>query len=539
MRRRTLRWAAGLALALLLAPLLPPAVPARAVSTVRWGYYVTYATSSLATLRAQVDHFTHISPWYFQLRDDGTLSATEQPATTALLRSRNVKVLPMVKNTARYEAFRAMLDTPEKLAAVVETVAGIALRPEYDGVHVDFEAISGEDRPLLTEFMKQLSARVRPTGKLVTQAVVAKTRDVTTGWSGAYDYAELGKYNDLIVIMAYDFSYPEGEPGPVAPVDWVRRVAAYASASFGPGTTVLGLPLYGYDWVINKTPRDKATSVSFNGALELLARHGGERGYDEVSQSEWGRYRAGDEEHEIWFESARSLRAKLAVMQARGLAGVALWRLGHEDPAVWAVLKELATPASPVPPAPATRDLVYFRETRHTLRGAFLRYWRANGGLARFGYPLTEEFREVSAEDGNLYTVQYFERARFEYHPQFASTPHEVLLGHLGRWSLATGGLAPAPAEPPGGDGRYFAETGQTVRAGFLAYWEANGGLAQFGYPLTGEFAERNPEDGQVYTVQYFERARFEWHPELRGTPHEIQLGHLGRQVLRQRGWIP
>ncbi|MCC6628976.1 MAG: peptidoglycan hydrolase [Chloroflexi bacterium] len=529
--------AVGLAIVLPLLSGSAPA-PARAASTVRWAYYVPSAATSQATLRAQVDLFTHISPTYFTLRDDGTLVSAEQPAMTALMRSRNVKVVPMVQNLGRYERFRAMLDTPEKMSAVVATVAGIALRPEYDGVHVDFEAIDGSDRGLLTEFMARLAALVRPSGRLVTQAVAAKTTDTRTGWGGPYDYAELGKHNDLIVVMAYDFHHAGGDPGPVAPLDWVRRAGAYAGASFGLATTVLGIPLYGYDWVTNKEPRPRARSVSHTGANELLARPGAQRGYDEGRHSEWGRYRDGDDEREVWFESARSIRAKLELMQALGLGGAAFWRLGQEDPAVWAALRSMATPTWPAPP-PLGRERAYFPETRHTLQGPFLRYWQASGGLARFGYPLTEEFTEANPQDGRTYTVQYFERARFEHHPELKGTPYEVLLGHLGRWAMVANGVEPASVDAAAGAGRYFPETGLTIGHGFLAYWERNGGLMQFGLPLTGEFDERNPEDGQIYTVQYFERARFEYHPELKGTPHEVLLGHLGRQMLRERDWLP
>ena len=75
---------------------------------------------------------------------------------------------------------------------------------------------------------------------------------------------------------------------------------------------------------------------------------------------------------------------------------------------------------------------------------------------------------------------------------------------------------------------------GASLRDGFRAYWTANGGLAVFGFPISEPFEERNADDGQVYTVQYFERNRLEYHPELAGTPYEILLGQLGRQALRR-----
>jgi len=144
------------------------------------------------------------------------------------------------------------------------------------------------------------------------------------------------------------------------------------------------------------------------------------------------------------------------------------------------------------------------------------------GGLTTLGYPLSREVAERLA-DGKEYTVQYFERARLEYHPENAA-PDDVLLGQLGR--------ALHPADPPAAPlpgARFFPATGHNLHTGFRDYWEAHGELAQFGYPLTEEFTERLA-DGNIYTVQYFERARFEWHPENADPADRVLLGQLGRQ---------
>lgn len=154
----------------------------------------------------------------------------------------------------------------------------------------------------------------------------------------------------------------------------------------------------------------------------------------------------------------------------------------------------------------------------------FLAYWRTHGGLALNGYPISNEF-DQQLEDDQTYTVQYFERVRLEYHPENPA-PYNVLLGQFGR---RIHGIDPAAAPLP--DALYFTETGHNLRAGFRAFWEANGGLTQFGYPLSEEF-EQQLEDGQTYTVQYFERARFEYHPENAETPYEVLLGQFGRRLL-------
>ena len=130
--------------------------------------------------------------------------------------------------------------------------------------------------------------------------------------------------------------------------------------------------------------------------------------------------------------------------------------------------------------------------------------------------------------------VQYFERARFEHHPENAGTDYEVLLGLVGRLYHKVD----PPATPlKRDDVIYFKETGHNLGGSFRYYWEQYGGLFVYGYPLTEELKEKSRIDGKEYTVQYFERARFEFHPENSGKS-QVLLGHLGRQMLQDRGWI-
>lgn len=184
----------------------------------------------------------------------------------------------------------------------------------------------------------------------------------------------------------------------------------------------------------------------------------------------------------------------------------------------------------------AQADARYFAETQHWVRGLFSRYWNEHGGLAQQGYPLTEEFPELSPLDGKTYIVQYFERAVFERHPENVGTPYEVLLAQLGTYELqARYSGSPPPSTPNADNPRPFPETGKTLGGKFRAYWEGQGALAQQGFPITDEFQEVNKLNGNTYTVQYFERAIFEWHPENAGTPFEVLLTQLGKYQLDTR----
>ncbi len=183
----------------------------------------------------------------------------------------------------------------------------------------------------------------------------------------------------------------------------------------------------------------------------------------------------------------------------------------------------------------------YFSQTAHFLRGAFLDYWNSHGGTAVLGLPITEP----TLEDG--LAVQYLERARLEYHPEIPGTGQQkVLLTRLGvtlaeQRGLSVTGSQSFDPQPSGSDTAtsfFFPQTGHNLANGFLAYWQQNGGLAVFGYPISEEFTETNDADGQQYTVQYFERNRFEWHPEL-NPPDNVQLGLLGVEYARSSALDP
>lgn len=175
---------------------------------------------------------------------------------------------------------------------------------------------------------------------------------------------------------------------------------------------------------------------------------------------------------------------------------------------------------------PAAR---YFKETGHNITGAIKTFYEARGDVAIFGLPLTE----VIVENGRQ--VQYFERARFELHPELPNA-YFVSLTHLGRQLTRgrTGGPF-APAAPRGQPSAYFRETAHNVGPTFFAFWNQRGGLPVFGYPLSEPFEEASPTDGVVRLVQYFERARFEYRPEA-SPASQVQLGLLGRQLLDRSG---
>ncbi len=172
-----------------------------------------------------------------------------------------------------------------------------------------------------------------------------------------------------------------------------------------------------------------------------------------------------------------------------------------------------------------------FPETGKSVCGRFLEYWDTHGGLAQQGYPISSEFQEKSEVDGKSYTVQYFERAVFELHPE-NKAPFDVLLSLLGRMKFEEKYAGKVPDGDLGlmtGRERVFPETGKKVSGQFLDYWEANGGLAQQGYPISNAMYESLTRTSPARIVQYFERAVFELHPDNESR-FQVLLSRLGAE---------
>jgi hypothetical protein len=194
----------------------------------------------------------------------------------------------------------------------------------------------------------------------------------------------------------------------------------------------------------------------------------------------------------------------------------------------------------PLPAQAATK--ICFKEVANCIEGRFAEYWQQNGGLAIFGFPLNAARQEQV--EGKRYLVQQFERNRFELHPE-KQRPYDVLLGRLGDERLRQIGRnwqnEPKVSTAPGDLCFLSNQTGHVTCSDFFLYFRTHGlefdgkkgfseaeSIALFGLPIT-EAAQENGSDGKPYLTQWFERARFEFHPEL-PEPYKVLLGRLGAE---------
>ena len=516
---------------------------------VRWGYAVPGNSRDFASVQNNIRNLDILAPFYFILHRDGSITGSDNATMTSLALTNGVKIVPMIKNSdAELDDFHALMSDQPKRAAIIAQINSLIGRYRYDGIHIDWENVNADDRDVQTQFMRELRQVLRPQNKLVTQALVGKTYDATTGWSGSYDYRALGALNDYVVLMCYDYSWSGTKNGgPVAPATWTQSVLNFARARIPAGQIILGVPFYGRAWNVTTNDSKDSVALTTNDVTNLANQYpnGLITGYDTTYEENWMRYSHDNQNFVAWYQTPRSFSAKIDLLRRNGIGGFAAWRMGYESSDFWRVMRAVVVPPTlPVVPFPNDTNRLFFGQTGHSLRADFKQYWETHGGLAQFGYPTTEPFEEVNPDDGRIYTVQYFERNRFELHPESLNPNYRVLLGLLSKSiaqdKLASGAISskpfqPIPAFQSSANRWYMVETGHSLSNGFLAYWNAHGGLAINGFPISEEFSETTPEG--TYLVQYFERARYEYHPEA-PQQYRVLLGLLGNQVLRDRGWI-
>lgn len=169
-------------------------------------------------------------------------------------------------------------------------------------------------------------------------------------------------------------------------------------------------------------------------------------------------------------------------------------------------------------------DSKYFSETGHNVKGEFFKFYSSNPNATfLYGYPITEEF---TSKDGN--TVQYFQRARFEFHRNLPEG-QRIQLSTLGQFTyISTGPLNVANSFAC----RLYTETGFSVCFAFLEFFDEYGGVGQFGYPISGfEYHENK-------IVQYFQKARLEWQPWM-AEGQRVVVSDLGRMYFEKLGEDP
>ncbi len=325
-----------------LSPWIPEGVPApggqdRPIFKEIWAYVLQGEEKELSGTEPITD------VGYFGVNLTNTGRITQAVARPAIILKDGFKprIHLVVAELSNYALMHFSLDPQYGvMPQLVQDICRVSV--PFDGVQIDFEAISRDDADFFIDFLRELRTSL-PFGKVLSVAVPARTQ----GIADAYDYTRIAPLVDRLIIMAYDEHWSTSSPGPVASLPWCSKVADYARSVVESGKVVMGLPLYGRAWQDKKLAR----ALRFESVQDLVTQTNS----TPVYAPELGAHFEYSENVvvSVFYDDERTILDKLQLYRARGIESVSFWRVGLGPPQLWGLIDH-ASPQGALPEAAAT-----------------------------------------------------------------------------------------------------------------------------------------------------------------------------------------
>lgn len=311
------------------------------------GFFVNWddnSYASLATNLRQLD--VVVLEWGFVAAGGDSLQLDTLNGKRAMARvleeppERRPKLLVMVSNFSsaaqsfRSRDLRSLLSRPAARAKAIAQLTHVVQANGLAGVLVDFEVADNFPslHALSMTFTRELRASLLPLRKEVAYAVPA--------WIAPAQLSEVASTVDQVYAMLFDEHYSGGDPGPIASQQFYTERARAVAAIVPPQKLILMIGAYGYDWN-DRQGKIAADEATFQDILRVLRDSGAVMRMDRTSLNPVATFESPDStDHEIWFLDGITAYNEIKVAQSLGVAGVAFWRLGSEDPSIWRILDE-------------------------------------------------------------------------------------------------------------------------------------------------------------------------------------------------------
>lgn len=308
------------------------------------GYAYPHITDS--ALVCSMPFLTFLSPFSYSVTPTGDIIP---PSDDRLIeQAEKNSVLPFMVVTNIYdgsfstEVLSQILASPDARERLIASILTELERKGYAGVNLDMEYISPDDREIYNAFLLELSSRLHAGGYTLITAVAPKYRADQPGiLYESHDYRVQGEAADYVIIMTYEWGYTYSAPMSVQPIEEVRKVLRYAATEIPSPKILMGMPNYGYDWTLPYTRGTAATSIGFTAALDLAVKNNSEIFYDEKSQTPYFYYTDRGVRHVVWFDDAKSIDAKLRLVDEFDLAGVSYWTINRCYIPNWEIVDSL------------------------------------------------------------------------------------------------------------------------------------------------------------------------------------------------------
>lgn len=296
-------------------------------------------------LDSALPHLSYITPFSYGFKADGSLVTLADDVIVETARSKGVSPMMLLTTLNTDGQFdntlsKMLLDDTEMQDYLIGNIIDMMQLKGYRVLAVDFEFVFPENRVAYAEFINRIKQAFEPYGYQVWVALAPKTSGTQKGLLyEAHDYHLLGKAADRVLLMTYEWGYRYEPNMAVAPIHKLREVVDYALTEIPPEKILLGIPNYGYDFTLPYVPDEsEATTLSNTAAVALALEKNAAIEYDTLSQAPFFGYHQNGKTHEVWFEDARSIKAKLDLADEKRLSGISIWNLMNDFPQVFLML---------------------------------------------------------------------------------------------------------------------------------------------------------------------------------------------------------
>jgi spore germination protein YaaH len=283
-----------------------------------------------------------VSPTWFRLTDsDGNFSSIANASYVSKAHELGVEVWALITDVDSNDLYGVNIDFVELLSSSENRkrlIDGLMQQVDtygLDGINIDFEKVKSDSGTHFVQFIRELSIETRKRG-----VVLSVDNYVPSEYTAHYNRKEQGIYADYIIIMAYDEHYVGGgEAGSNSSISFVENGIIDTKELVPTEKIINAIPFYTRVWESGSDGL-KAQTLSMASEADWIKKTGVTPTWSDEYCQNYAEYQSNGSTYQCWLEDTESIAVKLSVMKTQGIKGVASWKLGLEDTAVWDIISD-------------------------------------------------------------------------------------------------------------------------------------------------------------------------------------------------------
>lgn len=304
-----------------------------------------YEGSNRENIKKALPYLTFLSVFAYRVDEEGNLSSVDDEDFVRLAKENDVRPIMVITNTKAKGGFspdiaHAVISDREKSSRLFQSIERTLKEKGYYGLNIDFEYVSPSDKEAFLEFIASADRYFHHLGYYLSISLAPKYRDDQKGLLyESHDYEKLSEHVDHVILMTYEWGYTYGPAMAVAPYNEVKKVLDYAITRIPRSKIVMGIPNYGYDFIIPYKEKQKAQSITNPQAIPLAFRNHAEILRSKTSRTPYFRYKKDEIMHEVHFDDPCSIEEKLSLLDDLNIAGGSIWTVSSYTAYYYALME--------------------------------------------------------------------------------------------------------------------------------------------------------------------------------------------------------